>query len=67
MEYRYTLRHNSTMTNVSKFWFYRIYRGIGRILGCERAYARSHPKMRGFTTTIPKDSKFFTRAWAVTK
>jgi hypothetical protein len=27
----------------------------GRILGCERAYARSHPKMRGLITGIPKE------------
>ena len=24
-------------------------------MGCERAYARSHPKMWGFTPAIPKD------------
>jgi hypothetical protein len=35
--------------------FSRISSGMGRILGCERAYARSHPKIRGFTTAIPKD------------
>jgi hypothetical protein len=26
-----------------------------RILGCERAYARSHPKIRVSTTEIPKE------------
>ncbi|HEX7433541.1 MAG TPA: hypothetical protein VF326_07765 [Anaerolineaceae bacterium] len=29
-----------------------ISRGMSYILGCERPYARSHPKMRGFTTRI---------------
>ncbi|MFO7584894.1 MAG: hypothetical protein R6W69_09200, partial [Anaerolineales bacterium] len=30
----------------------------GRILGWERAYARSHPKMRGLITGIPKEPFF---------
>jgi hypothetical protein len=35
-----------------------ICRKEGRILGCERAYARSHPKMRGLITGISKEPVF---------
>jgi len=40
----------------------------GRILGCERAYARSHPKIRVSTTEIPKEHQNFAlgcRTWDV--
>jgi len=31
-----------------------------RILGCERAYARSHPKMRPILRVIPKEQNSLT-------
>ena len=37
--------------------FSRIWHERGRILGCERAYARSHPKIRVHTTEITKELK----------
>ena len=35
------------------YWLFRILCVKVRILGCERAAARSHPKIRDTTTVIP--------------
>jgi hypothetical protein len=40
-------------------WFSKNSREEGRILGCECAYARSHPKMRGLTTEILGEPDLF--------
>ena len=50
----YSLCHDRVY---QKIWLIGSYRGIVRILGCMRAYARIHPKIRGSTTAIPKDPK----------
>ena len=35
--------------------FFRLCRERGRIWGCERAYARSHPQIRVSITEIPRE------------
>jgi len=53
-------QHNNYPSVVHLWWLSRIFREECRILGCERAYARSHPKMRGLTTGIPKEPLWYT-------